>query len=98
MQLAFPLFVLSFFAAGLNSIVLYGTEVVSTTPASPLPSANGPSSSDLTLIIGLVLAFLVFVTVVIVIIRMLKRKGDGVGARRNRAGATVGYIPDEGTT
>ena len=81
-------------AAGLNSIVLYGTEVVSSTPSSPVPSpaGGGPTSSDLTLIIGLVLAFLVFVTVVVVIARTLKRKGD---VRRVRAGG-VGYVPDEG--
>ena len=86
-------------AAGLNSIVLYGTEVASSTPSSPVPppaGGGGPSSSDLTLIVGLVLAFLVFVTVVVVIARTLKRKGGG--RRRVTAGAgggTLGY-PEEG--
>ena len=87
-------------AAGLNSIVLYGTEVVSTTPSSQVPSTaggGGPTSSDLTLIIGLAFAFLVFVTVVVVIARTLKRKG---GVRRVTAGgggsATLGYVPEEG--
>ena len=88
-------------AAGLNSIVLYGTEVATSTPSSAVPSSaggggsGGPTSADLTLIIGLLLAFLVFVTVVVVIARTLRRKGD---VRRVRAGgaATAGYASEEG--
>ena len=90
-------------AGGLNSIVLYGSEV--STPASPLPppasggGGGGPSSSDLTLIVGLVVAFVVFVSVVVVIARTLKRKGVGVGRVRagdGGVGGAVGYVPQEG--
>lgn len=57
------------FAAGLHSIVLYGTEA---------PSENSPPSivatSDLTLYIGLVVAFIIFLVVVICIVKTLRNK------------------------
>ena len=67
-----------FVAAGLNSIVLYGTETVTHRSPTHPPRApsGGASTTDLTLCVGLIVAFLVFVTVVLVIIRLLRRKSD----------------------
>ena len=53
---------------GLHSIVLYGTEPV--TEATPAVAA-----ADLTLCIGLGLAFIIFLGVIFVIIKLLRRKG-----------------------
>jgi hypothetical protein len=57
-----------FVSVGLHSIVLYGTEPV--TEATPTVAA-----ADLTLIIGLGLAFIIFLAVIFVIIKLLRRKG-----------------------
>ena len=80
-----------FFAAGLNSIVLYGTETVTHRPPThpPRSPSGGASTTDLTLCIGLIVAFLVFVTVVLVIIRLLRRKSDhhlGLGGHHGGSG------------
>jgi hypothetical protein len=53
---------------GLHSIVLYGTEPV--TEATPTVAA-----ADLTLCIGLGFAFIIFLAVIFVIIKLLRRKG-----------------------
>ena len=53
---------------GLHSIVLYGTEPV--TEATPAVAA-----ADLTLCIGLGFAFIIFLAVIFVIIKLLRRKG-----------------------
>ena len=53
---------------GLHSIVIYGTEPI--TEATPTVAA-----ADLTLCIGLGLAFIIFMAVIFVIIKILRRKG-----------------------
>jgi hypothetical protein len=56
-------------SAGLHSIVLYGTE---TAPEeTPTPEV---ATTDLTLVIGLVVAFVIFLVVICVIVKLLKRK------------------------
>ena len=59
------------FAAGLHSIVLYGTEPERDAPASPSSSV---ASTDLTLFIGLIVAFIIFLVVVICMIKILRNK------------------------
>jgi hypothetical protein len=58
-------------AAGLHSIVLYGTEPERDAPASPSSSV---ASTDLTLFIGLIVAFIIFLVVVICMIKILRNK------------------------
>jgi len=55
--------------AGLHSIVLYGSEP--TTEATPTVAA-----ADLTLCIGLGLAFVIFTAVLCVIVKLLRRKNE----------------------
>ena len=57
-----------YFSVGLHSIVIYGTEPV--TEATPTVA-----TADLTLCIGLGLAFVIFLVVIFVIIKILRRKG-----------------------
>ena len=58
------------FAAGLHSIVLYGTE-----PATDAPSpSSAVANTDLTLFIGLIVAFIIFLVVVICMIKILRNK------------------------
>jgi hypothetical protein len=52
--------------------VLYGNEA-SPADESPRPDV---ASTDLTLVIGLVVAFAIFVAVVVVIVKILKRKTE----------------------
>ena len=59
------------FAAGLHSIVLYGTEQERDAPAKPSSSV---ASTDLTLFIGLIVAFIIFLVVVICMIKILRNK------------------------
>lgn len=73
------------FAAGLHSIVLYGTEA---------PSENSPPSivptSDLTLYIGLVVAFIIFLVVVICIVKTLRNKNIPTHPGYTRTTGTTG--------
>ena len=62
---------ISIFAAGLHSIVLYGTELTTDTPVSPSSSV---ASTDLTLFIGLIVAFIIFLIVVICMVKILRKK------------------------
>ena len=55
-------------AAGLHSIVLYGTEPPMEAPSSSL------GATDLTLCIGLVVAFIIFLAVVLIIVKILRKK------------------------
>ena len=59
------------FAAGLHSIVLYGTEPATDAPASP---SSAVANTDLTLFIGLIVAFIIFLVVVICMIKILRNK------------------------
>ena len=64
---------------GLHSIVLWGTPSPGQQP-SPTPGSNnggngGIAPTDLTLCIGLIVAFIIFLAVVLVIIKILRRKG-----------------------
>ena len=58
-----------FIAAGLHSIVLYGTEA----PAEEA-SPSSVATTDLTLCIGLIVAFIIFLVVVICIVKTLRNK------------------------
>ena len=62
----------SHFAAGLNTglntITMYGTE-------SPMEaSSSSLAATDLTLCIGLVVAFVIFLAVVLIIVKILRKK------------------------
>ena len=75
---------LSFHSAdGLNTMVFYGSNDVvgSNRSGQSLGSGGGVGggvpTTDLTLCIGLVVAFIIFLAVVLVIIKLLKKKGTG---------------------
>ena len=51
--------------------MLYGTELTTDTPASPSSSVAG---TDLTLFIGLIVAFIIFLIVVIFMVKILRKK------------------------
>lgn len=85
----------AFIAGKKLPIVEYGVE----SPTEPAPSTI--RTSDLTLYIGLAVAFLVFVLVVFIIVRILRRKGSPhEGYTLTPAGysnpnkKTLGYAPD----
>ena len=58
----------SHFAAELNTITMYGTEPPMEAPSSSL------AATDLTLCIGLVVAFVIFLAVVLIIVKILRKK------------------------
>ena len=67
---------------GLHSIVLWGTPSPGeqspgsqTTPGTSNGGSSGLAPTDLTLCIGLIVAFVIFLAVVLVIIKILRRKG-----------------------
>ena len=68
-------------ADGLNTMVFYGSNDVvgSNRSGQSLGSGGGGGvpTTDLTLCIGLVVAFIIFLAVVLVIIKLLKKKGTG---------------------
>jgi len=64
----------SFFAAGFNSIVLYGSEPPANAQPPKRGGGNSILTSDLALLVGLILAVVVFVAVVIVIVRLLRKR------------------------
>jgi hypothetical protein len=76
-------------AVGLHSIVIYGTEPV--TEATPAVAA-----ADLTLCIGLGMAFIIFMAVVLVIIKLLRKKGPYPSYGMTPGGKR--FKPDAGNT
>ncbi len=67
----------------MNSIVLYGTESVTPRAHPTTPQSSPATATDLTLCIALLVAFVIFITVLAVMFRLLRKKssdqGRGVG-------------------
>ena len=78
-----------YFAAGLHSIVLYGTDA----PSEETPSPE-VATADLTLCIGLVVAFVIFLIVIGVIVKLLKKKS---GPHPGYSLTPAGMNCDDGT-